>query len=741
MLAVEAIAQDTGGAIEEIIVQARKRSESIQEVPVAVSAVAGDQIEQLDIQSAIGLSARVPNFQAPRNTVSFGAPQFYMRGAGRANNNWNAENAVAVFIDDVYMQSTAGAFIDMIDFESVEVLRGPQGTLYGRNATTGALKFNPRRPDLAKSRIKADVTTGSNGRLDTRLSLGAPLRVDELAFKLDLYRTENDGYLTLVDAANNALDDEFGYMEHYGGRASLLWKPQDALELELNLDVAKQDDGTNLITPIAPANPADFTQLLSKRGTVSYEPVYGPSRAAGEPLLGDGGSEFDGWGAVFKLSWQTDLGTFRSITGWREYEDTFLSQLSGLSTPSTVFGVTLWSLVDSYNEFEQLTQEFQFTGQLGERLDYVVGLYYFQNDWSQLQYGATIGLPANFSPVTLPGQTIPYGGTWNDTLQDTESKAIYFDASWRLTDAISLFFCGRQTWDDKQVDYTSRLEDNVTLYPGFPVSSDESWSKFTPRAGVNWQIDDRAMVYLSYAEGFKAGNLEGDRASAPEPATTWLDPEVVETWEIGLKADWFDGRLRTNLAVFTSDYTDKADLISPQTAATADVGIDGVEVELTWQPLDDLRLWVNAGFLDAEYTGAESDHPIFNPDATGFVLGLDAEPVVTPEYSYSAGGNYTWQLGGLGSLELAANLVAVDDHYNGLGVQNWDSEIVEAYEVLGAAATFRSADESWSLAIGADNLTDEEYWTTGFFGSVPEYAGRYYADGRTWYARLTYLRF
>lgn len=727
-------------SIEQITVTARKRAESLQAVPVAVSAVSGEQMDRLDAVSVMDLSAVVPNFQAPKNTVSFGAPQFYMRGAGRANNNWNAENAVAVFIDDVYMQSTAGAYIEIIDFERVEVLRGPQGTLYGRNATTGAIKFIPRKPDLQEATGKAEVTVGSNERIDVKAAVSIPVVENKYAVKFDVYRTANSGYLTLVDEANNELDDEYGDQEHYGVRIANLWAPSESVEVELNLDYARQKDGTNLITPIAPANPLDLTQLLSKRGTVKFNPVFGPSRAAAEPLVleGGGGSDFEGYGAVLKFSWDTGFGTFKSITGYREYEDTFLSQLSGRSVPSTIFGVTLYSTVDSFNDFKQFTQELQFSGNFGESFDYVIGAYYFKNDWFQSQYGSTIGVPAEFSPVTRPGQTQSFGGSVLNTDLNSKSYAIYLDATWQVLEDVALFFGARQTWDKKNVYYDARFEDNILNYPGFPVDSGESWSEFTPRFGANWQITPDVLVYASYSRGYKAGNLEGDRATSPGPATNWLDPEIVKTIEVGIKAEWFDGRVRTNITGFLSDYSNKADLISPQTVAIADAEIDGLEFEVIWLAGRNLSLWLNAGLIDAKYTDADPNHPIYAPDPTGFVLGLDADPVMTPKYSLTAGFDYTMELGDHGSLDFGGSIQAVDDHYNGLGVHNYDSEIVKAYEVLDAYIRYTMSNQKLSITLGVNNLTDEEYYTTGFFGSVPEYAGRYYADGRSWYVRLRY---
>lgn len=256
-------AEDTG--IVDIVVTARKRSESMQAVPIAISAVAGEQLEQRDVKSVMDLSSIVPNFQAPKNTVSFAAPQFYLRGAGRANNNWNAENAVAVFVDDIYLQSTAAAYVDMIDFERVEVLRGPQGTLYGRNATVGAIKFVPRKPDLNDVKGSASVTFGSRNRIDVKGNVSIPLIEDKLAIKLDAYRTANDGFMRQVDSSNRVIKDDISKLLHYGARLATYFKPNEKVEFELNLDVFKQDDGTNLMTPIAPSDPTSLAQLLFQK--------------------------------------------------------------------------------------------------------------------------------------------------------------------------------------------------------------------------------------------------------------------------------------------------------------------------------------------------------------------------------------------------------------------------------------------------------------------------------------------
>lgn len=726
-----AIAQDIA---EEVIVTARKRSENIQDVPIAVTAFSSAEMDRLDVQSAMGLSTRVPNLLAPRNTVSYGAPQFFMRGAGRAENNWNYENAVAVFIDEVYLQSTAGAYIDMMDIESVEVLRGPQGTLYGRNATTGAISFRTRKPDLDHTRFMGEATVGSNGRVDGKVTLSTPIIDGELGFKLDLFRTKNDGYVSLVDATGAERDDEFGEQEHRGFRVGLLWEPEDGQSYQLIVDGSKQDNGTNLITPILPTDP---TQFLSKTGKSNWVPLYGPSKGVAEPLLGRGGATFDGLNAVFRATFDTSVGTLKSITGWREYDDQYASQLGSFPFPLQVApGASIWTYVDSDNDFQQFTQEFQLAGEIGERLDYVAGIYYFTNDWKQLQYVGAL-LPIEFSPVCcFPGTSQRFGGAWNDTAQDTTSYAVYVDGSYALTDTVDIVFGARQTWDKKDVDYLSYFEDRSTAIPGFPVSPDQDWDEFTPKLGIDWQVSDSVLLYLSYSKGFKAGSLEGARATDIVFATNWLAPEIVDTYEAGLKAQWLDGRLTTNVAVFSSDYKDKVDLITPQAAAVADVDMQGLELDLAWTPVDGFTLFGNLGLLDAEYKKADPDHPIFADfGIPGNAPGLDAEPVATPEYTYLVGANYEFAIGDVGSLSFQVNLSGVDDHYSGLGVGNFDSEIVEGYELLGANVTFTSASGPWSVMLGGENLTDEEYWATTMFGFIP---GRTYGDGETWYLRFRY---
>jgi iron complex outermembrane recepter protein len=738
-------AEGEAGGVEEIVVTARKRAESMQRVPIAVSALSGDQLQQRDVESVMDLSSVIPNFQAPRNTVSFAAPQFFLRGAGRANNNWNAENAVAVFVDDIYLQSTAAAYIDQVDFERVEVLRGPQGTLYGRNATVGAIKFVPRRPDLDKATGGASVTLGSNSRVDVKGNISVPVVPGTIAIKLDAYRTANDGFMTRVNAANQVVDKDVANLEHYGARIATLFKASETLEFELNVDAFKQNDGTNLMTPIVPDDPTSLAQLLSKNGSSRFRPLYGVNRGEFEPLTARGGFDgkpgynADGFGVVFKAALETGLGDFKAITGYRKYTlNNYVSQLSSRGSRSTVFGITLGSTVDSKEDYRQFTQELQLTGTIADRVNYTVGAFYFSNQWGQLQYGSTIGVPVEFSPVSHPGFTERFGGSYQDTFQDTKSYALYADVNWEVVDDVFLLGGLRQTWDRKKIRYDSLFEDQITRYPGFPVFPQKSFQRLSPRVGINWQADRDVLLYATYTTGYKAGNLEGDRATDPVPASTFLAPETVETFEAGIKAEWFGRTLRTNITAFSSKFRNHADLISPQTVALSNQRINGIEAEIVWVPSSSFQAYANLGLLDAKYTSADAAHPIFAPDFSGFAPGLDAKPVSAPKYSFSIGANYRFDIANVGAVTLDASMNGVGKHFNGLGVANLDSERVDAYEVANASVTFRTEDERISVTGGVENLFDKVYWTTGFFGSVPEYAGRAYADGRSFYVKLGY---
>ena len=729
---------------EEIIVTARRRAEVAESVPVSLSVIDGKAIEAHDLRNTTDLTARSPNLLAPANAVAIGAPTFFIRGVGQGDRNWNNENGVAVFIDDVYVQSMAGAWVDLADMDRVEILRGPQGTLYGRNSTSGAIKFVPRAPDPSRLAAYADLTLGEAGRVDVKVGANLPFDGGRGAIRVNLYDIRDNGSLTRVDTTNRPITDRLARIHHRGARLATLWRPRPGLEFELNGDIVHQDDGMHVVTPIVPADPAGLSNLnvlLSKRGTVDFVPLYGVGRASLEPLTVGGNSRLTGGGVVFKARLDTALGRLSSISAWRGYRERFVSQLGGRATPSTLLGVTLYGHVDTvYEKPWQFTQELQLTGKWRALVDYTAGIYYFRNRWRESEYGATNGVPANFSPFLIPGQTQPFGGSYNDIDQTTDSYAMYGTLDWHVSPQLTVSVGGRQTWDRKKLSFETLFEDHAHDYPGFPLTTDKSWRRFTPRVGVDWRPSRSVMLYASWAKGYKAGNVEGARSSNAATAGHWLAPELATTWEAGIKADGLGHRVRLNLAAFTSLNTGRTDLVGPDRVASSSIRSRGIEAEASLEAVPNLRLHATAGLLWAKYRSLSANHPALQPDPSGFAPGYAARPPMSPRYTLSADVEYQAVLATRGTVTVKASVAAVARHFHPLGLNNLDSELVRPYAVVDANVGWQSPDRQLSAMFGAHNLLDKQYWTNGIFGAIPEFAGRYYADPRRIYLRLRYAR-
>jgi iron complex outermembrane receptor protein len=739
----QAVAQ-TGQLDSPIIVTARRRAEAPQRVPVSLSIVDGKAIDALDLRNTTDLSARTPNLLAPANAVAISAPTFYIRGVGEGDRNWNDENGVAVFVDDVYVQSTAGLWIDFSDLDRVEVLRGPQGTLYGRNSTSGAIKFVPRLPDPSRFAAYAQTTLGERGRLDAKVGANVPIFRGRGAIRFNAYDVRDSGSLTQVDAANRSLDDDLARVRHEGARLATLWQARAGLEFELNGDIERQNDGMYVVTPIVPADPAGLTdpaELLSKRGTVDFVPLYGAGRTALEPLTVGGASVLTGGGMVFKARLDTGLGRLTSISAWRGYHEHFDSQLGGRSTPSTFFGVTLYGNANTvYEKPWQFSQELQLTGKWHSLVDYTGGVYFFHDRWRESEYGATNGIPANLSPFLIPGQSQPFGGSYNDIDQTTNSYALYASADWHAAPGLTLSAGARETWDHKGLFFDTLFEDHLHHYPGFPLNTVKRWHRFTPRFGVDWKPDSTLMLYASWAKGYKAGNVEGARSSEAATAGHWLGPELATTWEAGIKADALGHRLQADLDAFSSLNTGRTDLVSPDRVASSTVKSNGIEAEVGYQLSSDFRLHGSMGLLWAKYRDLSANHPVLQPDPSGFAPGYSAEPPMSPRYTLSADAHYRAALGSHGAITSDASVLAVAKHFHPLGINNYDSEIVRPYAVVDASVGWVSEDQHLHFTVGAHNLLDKLYWTSGMFGNIPEFAGRYYADRRRFYVDLRYSR-
>ncbi len=695
--------------LEEVVVTAQKREQSLQGTPVAVSAFTAATIENQRIQDLSNLAEFTPNMTfdttAPVSGLSSGAVVF-IRGIGQTDFSLTTDPGVGTYIDGVYSSRSVGGVMDVLDVERIEVLRGPQGTLFGRNTIGGAISITSRRPG-EEFAGDVSVTAGSDDRLDFRGAVDLPI-TDALRTNFALSYKSQDGY---VD--RELVGDELGDEDKVSLRFAADYDVSDTLNAYFTYDYTRIDEQS------AASVLAGITSGVGT-STYSYNEVFVPANNPPEGLfddrfLGDDddksyatgptGTELDIWGTALTLSWSTEYMEIKSTTAWRSTEGEFFRD-----PDNSPIAITHTSNPDY--EHEQFSQEFQFTGAaFEERLQYVAGLYFFEEEGTD-----NVFVPI-YGEVPTPGSgfAIPlYINNFADV--ENSSEAAYLQGTYSVTDALGITLGVRYTRDDKEFDYLQFVSTDpegqmpaVSLVGDGPGSAEDDFSKTTYKAGLEYSFGDDNLLYLSYSEGFKSGGFN-IRYVVPRPEPLPFDPEEVDAWEIGLKWQGLDNRVRANLAAFFTDYTDVQVTLfetggGPLTQNAGEAEVQGIELELTALIGERLTLGLAAGYTDAEYT--EINLP--TTDITQ-PIGTDTELPNTPEFTYSINAEYGFDLGG-GELVLRANYFYSDDVQN--DAQNSVFLFQDSYYLLNASVTYTGASQNWDLVVYADNLTDERFITSG----------------------------
>lgn len=673
--AQEAPADEQAATLDEVVVTARRREERLQDVPVAVTALSAQALENLQASDIGDLEAAVPNLTLHEGDASNAV--VYLRGVGQIDSLAFADPGVGVYVDDVYLGRAQGAFLSVYDVARIEVLRGPQGTLYGRNTIGGAVKFvSTPLDDLWSGRAEASI--GDYGLVETRLSLGGGLNGDgTLLGKAAVSTSRRDGY---SDNAFTGFDD--GDKDQIAGRVSLEYRPSADLSVRLNLDASRDRPQTS-------RTPARATGVLG---------LYPDTRA--DPFKVDADfndlNRLDTFGAAVTADWSlSDAVSLKSITAWRSMD--YASHLDLDATPLAVFGV----YVDENQH--QFSQELQLSW-TGDRMNAVAGLFYF--DESDLTYSGLLGPVINL--VT---------GSLND--QRNRSYAAYGQGTWEITDRLSLTAGLRYTSEDKdftrtQTFYGPLTEPPARDAPGLLVTDIDtgaSWDSWSPKAGVDFKISDDVMAYASVSRGFKSGGFDG-RANDGAGAAPY-DPETLWAYEAGIKSSLLDRRLTANLAVFHNDYTDlqlssfSADGAGGFVALFTNAGaatIRGVELELAARPFDGLTLNATMGYLDARYDDYAGPG--------GVDISDQRELVNAPEWSARLGGVYVTDLGQAGSLTFGADAAYRSKVYS--TVSSSETLAQGAHTLVDAFVRWSDADDRLFAQIGGKNLTDERHIEQGF---------------------------
>jgi iron complex outermembrane receptor protein len=691
------------GALEEIVVTARKREESLQDTPISVTAFSSQGLEDRGMVSTKDLGTYTPNLISNNGSAVSGnnsAGAFFIRGIGQIDFTLNTDPGVGLYLDEVYIARSLGAVMDLLDLQAVEVLRGPQGTLFGRNTIGGAISMRSK-PPAQESGGTADVQIGSDNLRHARFSADLPLSATLLT-RLSASYTERDGF---VHRIQDGID--LGDTNALAGRLAVRWLASEDVTADLAIDASRRREESPPTLATALDGTSQFGQFHNAvvAGPQCLPPpgsFTNPACFNSQFLTGDSysthatnrsQSDLDAWGVSLTIAADlTDALTFKSITAYRDTEA--LGFRDGDNTPHVIAQTQ-----DTWDH-DQLSQEFQLGGDaFGDQLEWIVGLYYFEEQGTNLNF-------VNFAPIFIQS-----GGS-----VDNDSAALFGQATWHVSDAFSVTGGLRYTDETKRFDPdqfviqdrnpnpAARLPVGFPLVPPNEVST--SITETTPYLNLAYRWSEDLMTYLTYSEGFKSGGFT-QRVFPPLPETPSFRPEFVKSYEAGVKITGLDQRLRFNAAAFFTDYTDLQVLaligVAPTTQNAAEAEIQGFELELSARPVAELTLEAGVGYVDAQYTSIGAQ-----------VVGLStaSEFAQIPEWTGNASVAYRFGFGGGSALTPRLNWSYHSDVF--MDALNTPALRQASYDLLGASLTWTSADERWLVRLAGQNLTDERYFTSGF---------------------------
>jgi iron complex outermembrane receptor protein len=676
---------------QTVIVTAREREEDLQKVPQSIAAYTSDDVQAQSTQRLSDLGQTTPNFLYGQKVQSgSSAGQIYIRGIGQQDTNVQFSSGVGIYVDGVYLGRAQANDLDMADVERVEVLYGPQGTLFGKNSNGGALNIVTMKPDsgAAKPGGTIEMQTGNFGRFDARSVFNLPLATDKAALQFSLASWRQDGYSLRTNGQDQANQNRFA------GRVQFFLKPTGGLQMLLSIDgttfheysaayrLVEVRTTSTLPVLYASLTPFRYDNRWVTKSDFEYNGA-GPNKNAG-----------DVWGTSLTLTWERSWGALKSITAFRKLQ--VQSDFDPDGAPLTVLDV--FNTVDQH----QFSQEIQATGtSFGERLQWVTGLYYFREKAQDIQ-------PLNIALEIFHGAA---NLSYNNFVVN-QNPALFGQATFDLTHKLKLTGGGRLA-----EDLVNAQRDQV----GYPipvvqqplVSRAANWTSFLPRVGLDYQWTPEVMTYISAAEGSKSGGYNGRAASIPE--FTRFNPEKVWAYEVGLRSQWFQRRIRFNATGYYSDYKDfqiqlNRSTTDPNTGlpvAFSFVGnmpkatIKGGEFALTVLPTAGFKLSAGLGITDGKYVSIIPGAPVTT----------DSEFVNAPKYTVTAGAEYFARLRRAGQVIGRLDYI----HKSKIQYDYGNSPLVAQapYGLLNARLTWQPRDSRMSFFLFGTNLADVHYAVGG----------------------------
>lgn len=744
-LSPQASAQE--GMLEEVVVTAQKRSESLTDVPISIGVMSAESLAKTGVRQLREVAEFVPNL-----TISSGndsSTAIRIRGVGTNTRNIGFDTRVGVYVDGVYMGQSLAQNLDILDLERAEVVRGPQGTQFGRNTVAGAINLITRKPSEERElELYGEVGNYNSHRVSAIGNL--PLS-DRLALRVSVLDHGRDG---LVD--NITTGTEHNERDGTSFRGQLQYQG-DRFTATLAADYLESDRVSYFGSAVS-----DWS------GTVPNTEAPGRFEIANNI---DNFEEREIWGTSLNLS--VDLPADHSLTSITAYRDNSIER--GQDTDHSSLDLLRVDYPDAY---EQLTQEFQLFSPEGQRLQYVAGLYLYREEASSSRraiVGPEIGtvLQALAPPLAPAGPLFAesFAGTLGTV--DTDSWAVYLNGTYELSDRWTLGFGARYTDETREVDYDlvgSVVDLGFVQVPTAAVfgvavgpvvdgltrlnfQDDQEFDDFSPMVSLSYALTENSNVYLKYAEGFKSGGFNVDFVSEDLlDDGIDFDPETVTSWELGLKGETADRSLRYSLSAFLMEFEDyqlnqfiqlsnNTSTITIQNAA--EVTSEGLEAEVTWYPTAALMLQGSLGYNNAEFDSFPGGGSVRNPAGVGSDLGGNKLPQA-PEWSSALALQYNLPLTGTnGELVTRLDWTYSDEYFtteDNVSVAAPGSAIewgrVDSYSLLNGRIGYASGD-SWSVYLWGRNLLDEDYtfaWPSDFLGTVAEFPG----DPRTYGVELTW---
>lgn len=763
-------------ALEEVVVTARKTAESLQDTPISVTALSGDRLEDMGLSRITKLQNVTPNLVFQNSPSYSGAGNnaaVYIRGVGQKDFIPTIDPGVGIYVDEVYLGRSAGAVLDMIDIQQVEILRGPQGTLFGKNTVGGAISITTTKPN-EEFGGKFDVKVGTDERRNVRGVLNVPLS-DTLFARGSFGSLKQDGYVTRPFDGK-----DLGNQDTLMGRLAFRWVPSDTFTADLSFDY--YDDESNgpalLVTRVdefpesAYAIPGGNFPFINNL-FAGFNPDFGgpnpivctlpdaPSACyttanavTGENTnLGTGPnySEMENEAVSLTLTWDLEAFTAKLIASHRRLNGEFASDRDGYpqndgqpavpGLPILVNPVTHY--FDTFEQ-DQFSLELQLSGSaIEDRLSWVAGVYAFEEDGE------------NINPVDFTTVSIQSGGYF-----DYSSEAVFAQATFDLTEKLSATAGIRYTAEDRDYlpdQYIEEMPLGGLPFPCFNYSDgstkvcalgdrvvpyetvNNSISESTPMASISYSHTNDLMFYASYSEGFKVGGFT-QRIFPPEANLPSFGPEYVDSLEAGIKAELLDNSLRVNLSVYSADYSDLQILINepsrvgPYTTNAGDATIEGFELEVNYLAANGILVDLVVGYTDAGYDALDPN--LFTglsvSDPFVFVSEWNTNLSVTKTFDTEFGQltprlDWSWRS---------------EIYTNGGGLPfapAWADPLVQPdYSVVNISARWQSVSSGLSLTVGVDNVGDEEFSLFADYQSTFGSTIQAFDRGRQYFVMLGY---